>query len=107
MGTEIVQVSLLLSALGEAKREGGNIRKNLISEDIVSRLEACWDLYSPLATLVDKILLCPDLGVVVDARLLDLDPAERCLVHSRARSAALSHVCENGTIRVWPRARAP
>lgn len=76
MGTEIVQVSLIPPASGQAKQNGSNIRENLISEDIVSRLEARWDLYGPLAALVDKILLSPDLGVVIDARLLDLDPAE-------------------------------
>jgi hypothetical protein len=47
------------------------------------------------------------LGVIVDAGLLNLDPAQVVLVHGRARSAALSHVGNDGTVGVRPDARAP
>lgn len=61
-----------------------NIRENFMSYDIVSSLEARWDCHTPLVALVDEDLIRPDLGRIIDTRLLNFDPAQRRLVHIRA-----------------------
>ena len=75
-----------------------------MAEDVIPRLQSRWDLRRPLASLVDELLARPDLGVVVDALGLDLDPLQVRLDHLAAVASTLGHVPKDRPVRVRPRA---
>lgn len=71
-------------------------------EDIISGLERRRDLGCPFTGLVDQDLRGPGLGTVVNPGCIDLDPAQRRLVHCTTIAIACSDIRENGAVWMGP-----
>lgn len=75
----------------------------LVAEDVGAGLESLWHGDGPRVVVVDHFLRGPDLGVVVDAGLVDLGPQQLGLVDGRGRAAVGRDVGQHGTQPMRPR----
>ena len=81
-----------LGAVGGTSTVEGN---GLVAEDVVSWSKSSRDGSDPGVVAVDHVLGSPDLSLVVDAGLVNLDPLKGALVDSRAVTTAGSNVGEH------------
>lgn len=75
----------------------------LVAEDVRAGLESLGHGDGPRVVVVNHLLRGPDLGVVVDASLVDLGPEELGLVDGRGRAAIGRDVGQHGAQAVGPR----
>lgn len=75
----------------------------LVAEDVRAGLESLGHGDGPRVVVVNHLLRSPDLGVVVDAGLVDLGPQQLGLVDGRGRTAVGRDVGQHGAQPMRPR----
>lgn len=88
-----------LGAVGRPRAMGSD---GLVAEDVCASLERLGHGNGPRVVVVDHLLCSPDLGVVVDASLVDLGPEELRLVDGGGGAAVWRDVGEHGAQAVGP-----